>query len=61
MTKHILALLLFGAALSGCASDKAKFVGFNSCAKDGSVVYYIYPNSQGVYDDTMVSPNYCRK
>ncbi len=57
-----LLLAAFGLTLAGCGGgDNGKFVGLSSCDKYGVVVWYLYPNAQGVYDTASVSPENCKR
>ena len=54
------AILILGtlAVLAGCSSSGSggRFAGLNTCAADGSVVLYEYPNADGSYDTLNTGP-----
>jgi hypothetical protein len=52
------AILVLGtlAVLAGCGSSGGRFAGLNTCAADGSVVLYEYPNADGSYDTLNTGP-----
>lgn len=53
----LLSLAASAFLLAGCGGGQ--FVGTGQCAKDGSAVWYVQPNSQGVVDTSMVSHENC--
>ena len=57
MRMGLLALAASALLLSACGNGK--FVGTGMCAKDGSSVWYVQPNSKGVIDTAVVSPENC--
>lgn len=57
MRGGLFALAAMAFLLTGCAGGQ--FVGLHSCAKDGSVVWYVMPNAQGHVDTSIVSPANC--
>ncbi len=58
MKYKILSVALLALMLSGCAG---RFVGFTECAKDGSPVWWEYPNSKGTFEGLDVSYANCKK
>lgn len=53
---------MLSALLAGCGNgrwDQEGSVANPSCAPDGSVVFYEYPNSRGSYDGLTNSPAHC--
>ncbi|MEQ8344281.1 MAG: hypothetical protein RIB84_03510 [Sneathiellaceae bacterium] len=44
--------------LANCG--EGRFVGFDKCAQDGSIVWYERPNSQGNYDGLDVNAANCK-
>ncbi len=61
MKKILSVTVLAGAllALSACGSGESRFIGFDKCSKDGSPVWYEYPNAQGSYDGLDNRAEYC--
>lgn len=62
MTRYsVLPLLAVGLALalSACAGPGGRFIGTDKCSKDGSVVWYEYPNAKGEYDGADNRREYC--
>ena len=57
MTTKILSVAFLALLLSGCGG---RFVGFTECAKDGSAVWWEYPNSAGSLDGIDVSAANCK-
>ena len=59
MTYKILTAAALALLLSGCSSGR--FVGFTQCAKDGSTVWWAYPNSQGNMNGLDVNAANCKR
>ncbi len=59
MRVGLFALAATAFLLTGCGGGQ--FVGLHSCAKDGSVVWYVQPNTQGHVDPAIVSPANCKR
>ena len=59
--KFAAAIGLVAATLAGCNGrfDQEGSFGNPSCAPDGSVVFYEYPNANGTYDYLKNSPANC--
>jgi hypothetical protein len=57
MKYKILTAALLSLLLGGCSSGH--FVGFTQCAKDGSAVWWAYPNSHGSMDGLDVNAATC--
>jgi hypothetical protein len=56
MSYKLLSAIVLVVLLSGCSG---RFVGFMECARDGSPVWWEYPNSKGGFDGIAVSPENC--
>lgn len=52
----LLAIVALGLANCG----EGRFVGFDKCATDGSIVWYERPNSQGSFDGLEVNAANCK-
>jgi hypothetical protein len=57
-TLTVVTLLAATLAISACSG---RFVGTTVCSKDGSPVWFEYPNSQGSYEGLDNSPANCAK
>ena len=60
MRKTMTVAVMFAAvlALSACSG---RWAGGTNCSKDGSVVWFEYPNSKGSYEGLDNKPEYCAK
>ncbi|MBX6367125.1 MAG: hypothetical protein IRZ04_04045 [Rhodospirillales bacterium] len=58
MLKHIAAVAALAVLLTAC---EGRFVGFDNCSADGSVVWWEMPNSRGSYEGLDNNPQNCRK
>ncbi len=57
----VLPLLAAGLALavSACAGPGGRYIGTDKCSKDGSAVWFEYPNAQGSFDGVDNKREYC--
>lgn len=53
----LLSLAASAFLLAGCGGGQ--YVGTGMCAKDGSAVWYVQPNSMGIIDTAIVNPENC--
>ena len=63
MKKVLSVTVLAGAllALTACGGSNGRFIGFDKCSRDGSPVWYEYPNAQGSFDGLDNKAEYCNQ